>query len=134
MKYVVLLSAAFVLIGTVARAVSESWVEVGGGAFVIQPADLDRLHASLPMRITDAARAQGKTLPRWVQYLIQYQAQLIDGRRAIEIQGSCHHDVQVNIRRVFVGDEIMDGGTCYFTIVYLVDSGRYSNVIFHGLA
>lgn len=115
-------------------AESESWVRVVGGAFVIQPKELERMHASLESTVTEAAKAQKKTLPAWNRYLIQYREKYVEGQRAVELQGACVHDSPVDIRRVFVGDDIMDGGTCYFTVFYLIGSGRYSNVVFHGYA
>lgn len=115
-------------------AESESWVHVEGGAFVVQAKDLARLQGSLESTVTDAAKAQEKPLLAWHTYLIQYREKYISGQRAVELQGACVHDSHVNIRSVFVGDEIMDGGTCYFTVFYVIGSGRYSNVIFHGYA
>jgi hypothetical protein len=115
-------------------AESQSWVHVAGGAFVVQAKELERMRASLELTVTDAARAQKKTLPAWSRYLIQYREKYVEGQRAVELQGSCRNDSPVDIRRKFVGDEIMDGGTCYFTVFYLIGSGRYSNVVFHGYA
>jgi len=115
-------------------AESESWVHVVGGAFVVQAKELERMHASLERTVTEAAKAQKKTLHAWNGYLIQFREKNIEGQRAVELQGSCEHDSNMDIRRVFVGDEIMDGGTCYFTVIYLIGAGRYSNVLFHGYA
>jgi len=115
-------------------AESESWVRVLGGAFVVQAKELESMHASLELTVTNAAKAQKKTLPVWNRYLIQFREKYIEGQRAVEIQGSCEHESHMDIRRVFVGDEIMDGGTCYFTVIYLIGTGRYSNVLFHGYA
>src|SRR5438128_2609049 len=58
----------------------------------------------------------------------------VPGQRAVELQGACRNDSPVDTRREFVGDEIMDGGTCYFTVFYFIGTGRYSNVLFHGYA
>ena len=43
-------------------AESESWVRVVGGAFVVQAKELERMHASLELTVTEAAKAQKKTL------------------------------------------------------------------------
>ena len=134
MRYTVLLALASILLEAPLHAESESWVQVAGGAFVIHPKELERIHASLQSQVTEAAKVQGTTLPPWRKYLLQYRGEYVKGKRAIEIHGSCERESHVDIRRVFVGDEISDGGTCYFTVFYLVDSGRYSNVAFHGYA
>jgi len=115
-------------------AESESWVHVVGGAFVVQSKDLERMHASLESTVTEAAKAQKKTLPAWNRYLIQFREKYVDGQPAVELQGACRNDSPVDTRRMFVGDVIMDGGTCYFTVFYLIGTGRYSNVYFHGYA
>jgi hypothetical protein len=115
-------------------AESESWVHVAGGAFVVKAKELERMQASLELTVTEAAKAQKKTLPAWNRYLIQYRERYIEGHRSVEVQGSCGHKSDFDVRSVFVGDEIMDGGTCYFTVFYLIGAGRYSNVGFHGYA
>jgi len=133
-KYAVLWVAVLMLQMAPLYAESESWVRVVGGAFVIQPRELERMRVSLESTVTEAAKAQKKTLPTWNRYLIQYREKYIEGHRAVEVQGSCGHNSDFDNRSVFVGDEIMDGGTCYFTVFYLISSGRYSNVVFHGYA
>jgi len=133
-KYAVLWVAVLMLQMAPLYAESESWVRVVGGAFVIQPKELDRMHVSLESTVTEAAKAQKKTVSAWNHYLIQYREKYVEGQRAVEVQGSCEHDSHIDTRREFVGDEIMDGGTCYFTVIYLIGSGRYSNVVFHGYA
>ena len=50
----------------------------------------------------------------------------------IEIQGSCQREPDIDIRKEFVGDQVDDGGTCFFMVLYVVDSDHYSNVVFHG--
>jgi hypothetical protein len=115
-------------------AESESWVHVAGGAFVVKAKELERMQASLELTVTEAAKAQKKPLHAWNEYLIQFREKYIPGQRAVEVQGSCKHESHMDTRRVFVGDEIMDGGPCYFTVIYLIDADRYSNVFFHGYA
>lgn len=115
-------------------AESESWVHVVGGVFVVQAKELERMHASLELTVTEAAKAQKKTLPAWNRYLIQFREKYVEGQRAVELQGACRHDSPVDTGREFVEGEIMDGGTCYFTVIYLIGADRYSNVVFHGYA
>ena len=134
MKYAARWMMVSILLVGPLYAESESWVRVIGGAFVIQPKELERMHASLESTVTEAAKAQKKTLPTWNRYLIQYREKYIEEHRAVEVQGSCGHNSDFDNRSLFVGHEIMDGGTCYFTVFYLISSGRYSNVVFHGYA
>jgi hypothetical protein len=54
-------------------AESELWVHVAGGAFVIQPKELERMQAGLESRVTEAAQVREATLPARNRYLIQYR-------------------------------------------------------------
>lgn len=134
MKYPVLLVMSSIVLGTAFDAKSQTWVQMTGGAFVITPDELDPIQGSLESRVTAAAKAQGLKLPEWRRFLLQYQPRYIKGLRVIEIQGSCRREPDIDIRKEFVGDQIADGGTCYFMVVYVVGSHHYSNVVFHGYA
>ena len=131
---VAFLAMVLILLAAPLYAGSESWVPVADGAFVTQPKELQRMHASLKAKVTEAAKAQKTTLPAWSRFLIQYRERVVKGQRTVELQGSCRRDSHIDSRSVFVGDIIMDGGTCYFTVFYVIDSDRYSNVVFHGYA
>lgn len=128
MKYVLLVMASF----TLGTAEAQTWVQLTGDAFVITPDQLNRMQGTLESRVRVAARAQGRKLPEWRQFLLQYRSEYIKGLRVIEVQGSCQPEPDIDIRKEFVGDQIDDGGTCYFMVLYVVDSHHYSNVVFHG--
>lgn len=134
MRYAVLLVVASMILGTAFAAEAQVWVQVTGGAFVITPAELNRVQGSLKSRVTAAAKAQRLKLPPWRQFLLQYRSTYIKGLRVIEIQGSCQRKPHIDIRKEFVGDNITDGGTCFFTVIYVVNSAHYSTVAFHGHA
>jgi hypothetical protein len=107
---------------------------VDGGGFVVSRQVLSHIKATLASQITAAAKAQGQTLPPWQQFLVQFRATEVKGLRAVEIHGSCQAMPNVDTRKDFVDEQITDGGTCYFLVLYVLDSGRYSNVVFHGYA
>ena len=43
------------------------------GAQLLGAKELERMHASLESTVTEAAKAQKKTLPAWNRYLVQFQ-------------------------------------------------------------
>lgn len=131
MKYAVLLAMASFFLGT---AEAQTWVQLTGSAFVVTRDQLHLIQGTLESRVSAAARARGLKLPEWRQFLVQYRAEHIKGLRVIEVQGSCHREPGIDIRKEFVGDQVDDGGTCYFMVLYVVESHHYSNVVFHGYA
>jgi hypothetical protein len=134
MKAAVLLMLTVLLCAASVNAEAESWVEVLGGHFAVPTDTLGRIQATIESQVTAAAKAQRQDMPPWGEYLIQYRATEVHGRRAVEIHGSCHFDDGPDLRREFYDEHVKDGGTCFFYVVYLLDSGRYSNVVFHGYA
>lgn len=134
MKYAVFLVVALFVLGTSFAAQAQTWMQLSGGAFVITPDQLDRVQRTLASRVSAAAKARGLKLPSWQEFLLQYRSRYIKGLRVIEVQGSCQREPDIDIRKEFIGDQVDDGGTCYFMVLYVVDSHHYSNVVFHGYA
>lgn len=134
MKCVALLVMASLILGAAFNAEAQTWVQLSGGAFAVTPDDLNRVQGTLESQVTAAAKARGLKLPPWRNFLLQYQPMYIKGLRVVEIEGSCQREPRIDIHKEFVADQISDGGTCYFVVLYVVDSHHYSNVAFHGYA
>ena len=135
MKPVIVSVLAALLSGASFSVEAESWVEVRGGHFAIPSDALGRIHATIESQVKAAAKAQGREMPPpWREYLIQYRAIQVHGHRAIEIHGSCRFARSSDLGKEFYDEHVADGGTCFFYVLYVLDSGLYSNVSFHGYA
>jgi hypothetical protein len=124
-----------ILIGFIASPLccAQTWVQVKHGAFATPEASLIQMKATLRDTITSAIRAKGEKPREWSRYLIQYRGARVRGLRAIEIRGSCRfEDKKFDTRSEFY--EVSDGGVCYSLVYYILKTGRYSNVVFHGVA
>jgi len=135
---VIMLSRLFALwlilamTGTVPLAVAQTWVEVNDGSWPLDAASLGRIEQKLQATVVRSAKTQGQKLPPWLKYLIQYRATLVNGHRVVEIRGACRVSPGLDLRREFL--DVVDGGLCYFTLMYTVESERFCNVIFNGRA
>lgn len=111
---------------------AESWVEVKGGAFALAADQLAHLKETLQAQVVAAAKEQGVAGPDWQKFLIQYSPRKMSGVRVVEVHGSCEVGPGEDVKRRFIDETVVDGGTCYFAVIYILDSGKYSNVVFHG--
>jgi hypothetical protein len=109
---------------------AQTWVPVAGGSWTLDAQVLVHVKETLESTIAAAAETQGKRLPPWTAYTLQYQPQLVDGHRTILIRGACHVSPTFDPRKGF--EEVSDGGECYFTVAYSVESRHFSNVLFNG--
>jgi hypothetical protein len=108
----------------------QTWALVQGGAYALPSSALARIEATLEQTVSAAAASQAQKLAPWQDFSIQYQPQVLQGRRVVEIHGACHIRSGTDLHREFYLP--LDGGPCFFTVVYSLESGRYSNVAFNG--
>ena len=112
---------------------AESWVEVKHGAFRVPKGSLAKVQATLKGTIALAMSSKGGRPLEWSHYLIRYRGPRVKGLRTIEIHGACHfEDTGYDPRSDFY--DVSDGGECYFLVYHVLKTGRYSNVVFHGVA
>jgi hypothetical protein len=123
-----------VLVSAPLTAAAETWADVQVGSFEVTPEVLTRIKGTLEAHVAASASKQGQALPSWSRFLLQYRGKRIQGHKAIEIHGSCDGGNSIDVHQDFLDERITDGGSCYFMTFYLVESGRYSNVVFHGYA
>ena len=114
----------------IARA--ETWVELQGAAYSLAPDQLAHLQETLQAQVAAAAKEQGVEVPDWQKFLIQYSPRKMQGSRVVEVHGSCEVASGEDVKKRFIDEAVVDGGTCYFAVIYILDSGKYSNVVFHG--
>ena len=111
---------------------AETWVEVKGSAFELAADQLAHLKETLQGQVVAAAKERGVEAPDWQKFLIQYSPRKMNGVRVVEVHGSCEVAPGEDVKKRFIDETVVDGGTCYFAVIYILDSDKYSNVVFHG--
>jgi len=118
-----------------AFAQSALWVEVEGGTFRVPGEVLAEVEATLPVEIASARTALGYESRPWANSLIQYRGTIVQGQNSVEIHGSCKQSPpSFDNRKHFYEERVLDGGDCYFVVIYTIEAKRYSKVQFHGVA
>ena len=112
-------------------AQAQEWAQMNGGAFEVPVTVLSAVKETLQ----DHVAPKLNTHEEWSAFLLQYRPVYAQGHRALEIHGSCRFGIpSFNVHSEFYDETVMDGGDCYFLIVYDIKAKRYSNTVFHGVA
>jgi hypothetical protein len=114
LKALIWLALCLAMITTVAAA--ERWIKVGGGKWDPIPAMLTDLKAQMESYVKSQAKAQGRELKGWREYIFQYQGQEEKGRKFIFVNALCGQRERQGLDKKIV--IIFDGGTCYFNVKY----------------
>jgi len=94
----------------------ERWIKVAGSNWDPNPKMLADLKGQIERYVKSQAKAQGRELKRWQEYIFQYQGQKEKGMKYIFINALCEQrDRQGLDKKIVI---IFDGGTCYFNVKY----------------
>jgi hypothetical protein len=108
------------------------WIKVDGGNWDPSPKILADLKAQIESYVKNQAKAQGRELKNWQDYIFQYQGQEQKGRRFIFINALCvHMDRQGLDKEMFI---IFDGGSCYFNVKYDPSQKGFFDLFINGEA
>ena len=127
-----LIVALLISVASIPCGFGQTWVQVRGGSYTLDPAVLSHIRAALEATVTHSARVQKAELAPWQTYTLQYQPQVVDGHRVVRIDGACRVHPGANLQDSFL--DVADGGPCYFTVTYSIELGKFSNVLFNGYA
>jgi len=105
----------FLAVITSANA-DERWIKVAGGNWDPSPKMLADLKAQIESYVKTQAKAQGRQLKKWQDYIFQYQGQEEKGRKFIFINALCVQGDRQRLDKEIV--IIFDGGSCYFNVKY----------------
>ena len=112
------------------------WHEVRGGAWKVYRA----LVATMKQGIQEAAaspasgRGMASNLPAVSDYFVQVQGQVEDGKRVVELFGACSMGAREARRLDWRMFEVFDGGPCFFSGKFDVESQRFMIFYFNGSA
>jgi hypothetical protein len=110
----------------------ERWIKVGGGNWDPSPKMLADLKAQIESFVKTQAKAQGRELKKWQDYVFQYQGQEENGRRFIFINALCGQRDRSRLDKEMV--IIFDGGSCYFNVKYDPTRKRFFHLFINGEA
>lgn len=110
----------------------ERWIKVAGGNWDPSPKMLGDLKAQIESYVKNQAKAQGRELKKWQDYIFQYQSQEQKGRRFIFINALCIHRGRQRLDKEMV--IIFDGGSCYFNVKYDPSQKGFFDLFINGEA
>ena len=116
---------------TVVAVAVGSWLAISGGSWSPSPAQVDEIQNELKPYVIQQAAAQHRKLPDWSRYTFQYQGQMHGGRKVVFINAFCISPPGY-ARQQFV--LVLDGGTCFFEVMYDPDKKEFFQLLFNGEA
>ena len=128
-----LLLGAFLAFFAGLATASGSWIQVSGGSWVVPAHLIAQLDKSLQAAAKDsqANKSSPKSLSLYVK---QYRGR--DGRngREVEVRGFCQ--TSGRSRKDLMEDfiHVLDGGDCYFQATWDVNTSRFKQFHFNGVA
>ncbi len=107
-----------------------NWHEVSGGTWQPTLEHLNTLEKLIAAEAPRAAKARGQTLSTLNAYTFQYQGQISNNDKVIKIQAYCQSSSEFNPSREWL--LVMDGGTCYLSALYNLNSNAFMYFEFNG--
>lgn len=107
-----------------------NWHEVSGGTWQPTLEHLNTLEKLIAAEAPRAAKARGQALSTLNAYTFQYQGQIRNNDKVIKIQAYCQSSSEFNPSREWL--LVMDGGTCYLSALYNLNSNAFMYFEFNG--
>ena len=111
---------------------SETWIALPSDSWSPSEAQIAVVKTSLEQHMQALAKDQGISMPDWDRFTIQYEGAFDSGRRQIHIHGSCFVPDGRDPRRTRI--IVLDGGSCFFSAVYDLETKSYTLAMFNGEA
>jgi hypothetical protein len=106
-----------------------NWVHVPAGEWEPTAVQVGELQERLKPYVDEQAKTWKEELAPWERYTIQFQGQLLQGKRVIFINGLCNvPPSEASEELVFV----FDGGACYFRTYWDPATKEFSRFSFNG--
>ncbi len=108
------------------------WVRVNGGSWEPDRQLVRELKAQLEPYVKATAKAQGRELRNWSEYIFQYQGLEEKGRKYVLVNAICHRDRDWNLEQRIIF--VRDGGPCFFNLRFDPKRKRYYDLAINGYA
>jgi len=109
-----------------------TWVRVNGGSWEPDRQLVRELKAQLEPYVKATAKAQGRELRNWSEYIFQYQGLEEKGRKYVLVNAICHRDRDWNLEQRIIF--VRDGGPCFFNLRFDPKRKRYYDLAINGYA
>jgi hypothetical protein len=116
-------------------ALADSWIEVKGGDWSPSPEILGDIQKNLERYVRENANYYHRgPLKRWDSYVFQFQGRQtpLTRRRFIFVNAVCNIDSGSDLSARFI--EVLDGGTCYFSLKYDPEKKEFYDLLINGVA
>jgi hypothetical protein len=123
MKFLALI---ILLFGNLSAMTKGIWIAVDGGSLEVK-IDSSALGDSLWTYIHRTADVQFSNAD---EYIFQYQANMIEGKRILFINAFCRRIEDFELSKSFL--TVKDGGSCFFNVKYDLSSGIFFELIVNG--
>jgi hypothetical protein len=108
-----------------------SWIHVPNGEWEPTAQQVGELQQILQPYVNEQAIAWREQLPPWERYTIQYQGQLLDGKKVIFVNALCSKPPSQAAKELVY---TFDGGACYFRLHWDPASKAFTKFSFNGYA
>lgn len=105
-----------------------SWIPISGGTWQPGPQDVSAAQTGLQRYVAKTAKIQQIEPQPWSSYTFQYQGTTIDNRRMVFINAFCIEPPDYSTDRLVV---VLDGGPCFFSLLYDPKTKTYSKLLFN---
>jgi len=109
---------------------SNKWIAVPGGSWSPTPNQLDKLRARFETFIQKGAAEKRVTLHPWQDYSFQFQGQVKDNQKVVFVNAFCIAAPDYAQQRFVM---VLDGGPCFFNLIYDVAHDRFLELRFNGI-
>lgn len=115
-----------------AHAAENAWYLYKYGEWSPGAEELSDIKKNIKAFVESSEKSQILHFGEWGEYLFQYFGIVQGGEKVIEIHAFCTLDEPGRLAKELV--VILDGGSCYFQLIYHPDSKRFSNLQINGEA
>ncbi len=108
-----------------------AWIHVPNGEWEPAPQEVEELQILVKPYVIERAIAWREELSPWERYTIQYQGQVVGGKKVIFINAMCDKPPERVTRELVY---TFDGGACYFRMHWDPSTKRFFDFSFNGYA
>jgi hypothetical protein len=106
------------------------WVLVQGGAWSPDENVVSDIAASIQTYVQEQAKASGKEMKLWSTYTFQYQGRIDYDKKLVFVNALCTKESVKRLQKNIV--LVLDGGSCFFNLLYDPTSRKFSNLVVNG--
>ena len=108
-----------------------SWTHIAGGTWDPTPLIAADAKAAIRPYVVQQAGLQQLRLSSWSSYSFQYQGKTVSGHRFLYINAYCIAPPAYAAKQLV---QVLDGGPCFFSVLYDPRTKSFTGIIFNGEA